>query len=489
MDLSEQIRWQRLSFDRTNRATRLLVAALPVLFAWDNAGAIVEAAIGEQPAPCIMHLDLPAETKITVDGRGYGASRELSFKQLDPGKAYQSKLQIATPDGGIGEIRVNIRAGAEIVLTLDDFMDERNALAAWRHPATATRASSAAFSPDGKSVAVVGSDQKQALLFDAGSGKLLRRLLGHEQRIRGIAFSPSGRLLATCGEDNSIRIWNVASGERIRTISPPDHPQRAATPEPHRGGRGFRNLGEDIAADIAAGIGDVLDQALEPLRQRLSQVHSVVFSPDGRFLLSGQYDGSVRLWETSTGKQQLQYCGPTVKYTNAMFPVINTAAFSPDGQRVIAADERGYVRVWDRGSGRQLLRFWADEHDAVSAQYSPGADYILTLGADHVARIWDARSGKSLHLLYPGESGRIRVACFAPSGAVLTLGEDAAVRVWDPLTGDEIKRLPISPMFLPKDLLVVAPPGDSMLTEGMLGYQIRSAETGQFQRLLRTSEK
>lgn len=486
MDRRKTSNRQQLALDGWRRPPRLLLFASLWLFASNDPATIAAVGDGEPPAACIVRLDLPDETKVTVDGRDYGTSRELVFKQLNQGRTYQSKLQAATLDGGIGELRINLRAGVEMKLTLDDFKDETNALAAWRHPATATRASTAAFSPDGKYVAVAASDHKQVLLFDASSGKQIRRLPGHEQRVRGVAFSPNGRLLATCGEDNSIRVWKVANGERVRLISPPEHPKWAATPAPYRPLRPFRNLEEGIGA----GIGDALDQALvEPFRRRLSQVHAVVFSPDGRFLLSGQYDGSVRLWETSSGRQRRQFCGPTVRYTNTFFPEINTAAFSPDGRQVVAADERGYVRTWDTETGRQRLRFRADEREALSAQFSPAADYILTAGADHVARIWDARSGKHLHLLYPGESGKIRVACFAPSGVVLTLGEDTAVRIWDPATGKETKRLPVGPSFVSKNLLVASPSGDSILTDGILGYQTRSSQTGRLGRLLQASDK
>lgn len=102
-----------------------------------------------------------------------------------------------------------------------------------------------------------------------------------------------------------------------------------------------------------------------------------------------------------------------------------------------------------------------------------------------MARVWDAADGKHLHLFYPGEAGVTRAACFATHGAVLTLGADSKVRTWDPATGSELKSLTLEPRAAARTMLVASLSDDTLLTDGRLGFQIRSAQTGRMERSLR----
>lgn len=464
------------------------IVAVGVLASVAPMPAAAQEAKSDAPAPCVVRFDLPDDAQLTVDGRDYGTARKLTFSKLKAGKDYKSKMTVTFPGGGVAERQIALRAGEEYDLSLDDFLDRDDPQTTYRHPLVATSTAPAAISPDGKQVAVLTPDKKEAALFDLESGELLLRFAAHAEAVRSIAFSPDGRRLATCGEDNVVQVFDTANGKLVRKITPPEYPKRGMTSSgvPYRPLRPFQNLGEAVGSAI----GDAIAGAFtEPFISRLSHVHSVAFSPDGRRLLSSEYDGSVRLWDLTNGRQVLQYCGHRFAYSNDLLPVINSAAFSFDGRRVVAADRSGYVRVWETSSGRSLLRIRADANNALSAQFSPDGKHLLTLGADGVARIWDAKSGEHLHMLYPGKSAEVRVARFAPDGTVMTLGTDTAVRFWDAATGEEIRRLPVGPAFVAKHLLVVDPSGQSLLTDGMLGYQTRSVESGQIQHLFRAPKE
>ncbi|MEQ8788314.1 MAG: WD40 repeat domain-containing protein [Pirellulaceae bacterium] len=434
----------------------------------------------DSPPVTVLEIGAPEGARLFVDGRDYESSRKLTFKNLDPEKQYTSTIRVQLPDGALAQRRVSFQAGDQLAWTWDEILASEDAV--FWHPMLATRSATAAISPDGRRI-VLPVDDKTAALFDAESGEMLHRYQAHEQPLRGVAFSPDGRQVATCGEDNIVQLFDVDEEKPTRRIVPPEHPRRAQTVVARR--RPFRPF-ESLGDAIGSGIGDALDEALvEPLRRRYSHVLSVAFSPDGKQLLSSQFDGSVRLWDVRTGRQLRQFCGPRSAYSNETLPVISSAAFSQDGRYVTAADEQGWVRVWQTSNGRQTARLRADGFRAQSAQFSPDGRLLLTVGADKVARLWDAKSGEHLHLMYPRESAGIRVACFSGDGQVMTLGEDTAVRFWDADTGEETRRLPVGPSLVSKKLLIADPSGKVLLTDGLLGYQSRKVESGALVRVYR----
>jgi WD40 repeat protein len=155
-------------------------------------------------------------------------------------------------------------------------------------PGTAVHGS--AFSPDWRTFAA-GYDDGAARLWDLAAGELLLTLTGHTSRVSSVAFSPDGRTLATASYDATIRLWDIASGEELRVLA-----------------------GHEAA---------VLD---------------VAFSPDGRLLASAGGDETVRLWDTGRGELAHTFVGHRLE--------VNAVTFSPDGRLVASAGYQS-VRLWN----------------------------------------------------------------------------------------------------------------------------------------------
>jgi len=119
--------------------------------------------------------------------------------------------------------------------------------------------------------------------------------MGHTQSIQSIAFSPDGGTIASGSWDDSIRLWNVDTGEDLRTLT----------------GHGF-------------------------------WVNSVDFSPDGSTLVSGSGDSTIRLWDVDTGKHLRTLDG----HTNMVYGV----EFGPDGRTLASGSWDGTVLLWDLGT-------------------------------------------------------------------------------------------------------------------------------------------
>ncbi|KAJ5982742.1 hypothetical protein N7451_012842 [Penicillium sp. IBT 35674x] len=155
---------------------------------------------------------------------------------------------------------------------------------------------SVAFSPDGRLLAS-GSMDQTVRLWDTATGALQQTLEGHSDLVTSVAFSPDGRLLASGSDDKTVRLWDTATGALQQTLE------------------GHSDLVTSVAFSpdgrlLASGSMDqrLWDTATGALQQTLeghsSYVNSVAFSLDGRLLASGSWDKTVRLWDTATGALQ-----------------------------------------------------------------------------------------------------------------------------------------------------------------------------------------
>ena len=151
----------------------------------------------------------------------------------------------------------------------------------------AAHAQRGVLSPDGAVVAT--STGRDALLWDAASGKLLHRLTGHRSLVTDVEFSPDGTRLVTASDDHDARVWDVASG-----------------------------------------------RLLHVLRGHFFPVRSASFSPDGRWIVTGS-QFTAGLWDSATGQLVLYLSGPTRPLTGA--------TFDPGGDWILTGSEDGTARI------------------------------------------------------------------------------------------------------------------------------------------------
>jgi WD40 repeat protein len=172
----------------------------------------------------------------------------------------------------------------------------------------------------------------------------------------------------------------------------------------------------------------------ESLRASESDAHiapisCTTASRDARFIASGSYDATIRIWDAKTGR---------VARRIAATSLVNGIDFSPDGRSIASGecDHAAYVREVETGRTLRGLRGHTDDVNCVA--FSPDGRRLATASFDDTARIWDLDSGHCLHVL-AGHADDVNGVHWSPDGALVsTASDDGTARLWDARTGAQL---------------------------------------------------
>jgi len=338
------------------------------------------------------------------------------------------------------------------------------------------------FAPDRKTLLSTCPGDCTIYLWDAATGKLIRRFCGHEHAVCSLTFAADGKTIASGSMDQTFRLWDVATGKEIRRIEVDTiaafSPQVALAPDGKTlalgsvdvtiglwdaaTGKQIRRLeagrdqlwrissvqfapdGTTLAAasngTVSFGpdgemLGDPSDTiflwnpATGKLIRRLTGhqagISSLAFAPDGKTLASGSHDHTIRLWQVATGKE--------VHRIDGLEGRVNSVAFAPDGKTLASA--LGEIRLWDAATGKEIRRFAAEEDCVV---FSPDAATLASAG--NALRLWEAATGKEIRRFSGHQHSVDWVAC-SPDGKTIASASQTTIALWDTATSKQIRQL------------------------------------------------
>ena len=159
-------------------------------------------------------------------------------------------------------------------------------------------------------------------------------------------------------------------------------------------------------------------------------VDCVSFSPDGRLIVSGSSDKTVRIWKVHTGAELVILRGHE--------EFVGGVAFAPNQRELVSGGGDKTLRIWNLESGTELAVLRGHERQVNSIDYSPDGRKIISGSKDTTVRTWDARTGAELSILR-GHDGEVFTVRFSSDGQRIISGSaDGTLRIWDAETGEEL---------------------------------------------------
>jgi WD40 repeat protein len=253
------------------------------------------------------------------------------------------------------------------------------------------------------------------------TGELLRRL-DHGAEVNGLAASPDGAQLASTGNDGTVRIWNLATGES-RLIERRSGAALDAAFSPD--GRALVTSGDDPALhvlDLGAG------GAPRSLRGHTDVARALTFGRDGTLFSAGA-EGIVRAWNLATGESRA-YTGHDGR--------VRALALSADQRYLASGGADGNILVWDLAHGGRptVLRGHAAEVRWVA--FAPSGAELASAGWDGTVRRWNLEDGSVM--VWHADDDKVQCVEFSPDGKTLaSAGADGTVRLW---TVDDRRAMP-----------------------------------------------
>ena len=238
--------------------------------------------------------------------------------------------------------------------------------------------------------------------------------VGHKIRIECIAFSPSGKIIATGGYDGVIKLWDVRSGKEINT-----------------------------------------------LKGHSSDVTSVSFSPDGKTIASGSEDKTIKLWDIKSGEIIKTFVGH--EHT------IEKLIFDPNNKKIISASERN-VKVWDIQYGQEIKTIEGQCIYRNSLAFSPDGRKFVAVDRQNHINIWSIKSGKVIKKLK--EQSGVRCIAFSPDGEIIAaIYGEIEIKLWNK-HGRELKTL--GPIYNQRAItgIAISPDGKYIVIGTRLGVLI-----------------
>jgi WD40 repeat protein/serine/threonine protein kinase len=288
-----------------------------------------------------------------------------------------------------------------------------------------------------------GSADKTLKLWEVATGQCLRTFEGHTGVVTAVALGASTRHAVSAATDETLRLWETGTGQCLAVCT--GHRDVVTTAAVSSDDRYLLSGSADGTLrlwEAAAG------RCLRTLAAHTEPVHAAVWSPDGRWILSGsaQYlirneterlftSGQLKLWETATGR-----CLPTFE---GLEDAVTSVALSPDGRLAVTGGGRsvldpgtgkfmqsGQVALWEVATGHCRATFEGHDGAVTSVALTADGRFVLSASTDTTLKLWDSSTGACLRTFH-GHGDAISAVAVSPDGRFAISGSaDRTLKLW-----------------------------------------------------------
>ncbi len=286
--------------------------------------------------------------------------------------------------------------------------------------------SAVAVTPDGR-FAISGSQDATLRLWDVASAECVRIYKGPEQNITAVAITPDGRFVVSGSEDKTLHLWDIKSAKCLRTYT--GHTQRITTLAIFPYGRFILSGSDDRTMRLW---NPATAKCLQTFKGARKNITAMAIAPDNQFFVSGTEDGMLAVWNLTTVKHSKTFQGAKpVQSFKAHQRGITTAAVTSDGRFILSGSKDATLRLWNPGTAKNLITFKGHLDTVTGVTITPDARFALSGSDDKTLRLWDILTGAALWI-FEGHQKEVKAVAMTPDARfAISGGDDTTLRIWE----------------------------------------------------------